>query len=187
MCEEINKLIMEEDKRNPWTDEELAGRLHVAREYVTQIRRELGIPDSRDRRKQCLLEAAARILQEEPDISERQMTDRLNRQGFSVGKYVVGNCVRQLREARGGEREKTVRPSAAPFRSAPASPANPLPQSAVSTPGTISAPNKNNNETFKIPIRHVLFGLLCSGVRPGTDYDGQPGHRCRGCRCHSRR
>ncbi len=140
MREEINKLIMEEDKRNPWTDEELAGRLHVAREYVTQIRRELGIPDSRDRRKQCLLEAAARILQEEPDISERQMTDRLNRQGFSVGKYVVGNCVRQLREARGGEREKTVRPSAAPFRSAPASPANPLPQSAVSTPGTISAP-----------------------------------------------
>ena len=85
MREEINKLIMEEDKRNPWTDEELAGRLHVAREYVTQIRRELGIPDSRDRRKQCLLEAAARILQEEPDISERQMTDRLNRQGFSVG------------------------------------------------------------------------------------------------------
>ena len=32
MREEINKLIMEEDKRNPWTDEELAGRLHVTRE-----------------------------------------------------------------------------------------------------------------------------------------------------------
>ena len=159
MREEINKLIMEEDKRNPWTDEELAGRLHVAREYVTQIRRELGIPDSRDRRKQCLLEAAARILQEEPDISERQMTDRLNRQGFSVGKYVVGNCVRQLREARGGEREKTVRPSAAPFRSAPASPANPLPQSAVSTPGTISAPgNPPAPGKYQNPV------CLCNGA-----------------------
>ena len=96
IVEKIIKLIEEEDPKNPYTDEKIARELHVAREYVTQIRKEQGIFDSRERRKVYVKTTIQRIWEEEGSLSERKMTEYMNQQGFSIGKYVIGKYMKEM-------------------------------------------------------------------------------------------
>lgn len=96
IVEKIIKLIEEEDPKNPYTDEKIARELHVAREYVTQIRKEQGIFDSRERRKAYVKATIQRIWEEEGSLSERKMTEYMNQQGFSIGKYVIGKYMKEM-------------------------------------------------------------------------------------------
>jgi DNA-directed RNA polymerase specialized sigma54-like protein len=52
--DKLIKIIKSENKKCPFTDDEIAKQLSVTREAVTQLRKELDIPDSRDRRKTYL-------------------------------------------------------------------------------------------------------------------------------------
>lgn len=56
------EFINSEDKKNPYTDQELAEFLSIPRLKVIQKRNELNIPDSRDRRKELLLADLREIL-----------------------------------------------------------------------------------------------------------------------------
>jgi transcriptional regulator with AAA-type ATPase domain/transcriptional regulatory protein LevR len=96
MKDTLRKLINEEDAKNPLTDEEIAISLNILRETVTNIRRECGIPDSRERRKNILTEDIKKILTEQGDVSERGLTKILNDNGYVIGKYAVGKMKEEV-------------------------------------------------------------------------------------------
>ncbi len=101
MNKKIFELIEQEDKRNPLTDEEIARRLGVLREVVTNIRRQKGIPDSRQRRKDMLKEDITGLLRSMGPISERRLTTELNAKGYGIGKYAVSRLKREVEEENG--------------------------------------------------------------------------------------
>lgn len=90
MDKKIIELINQEDKRNPLTDEELAEKLGVFRETITNIRKENKIENSRERRRETLVEDIKTILREQGDISNRKLTSDLIEKGYNIGKYAVG-------------------------------------------------------------------------------------------------
>ncbi len=96
----IRKLIEEENKKNPLTDEMIAGQLNTFRENVTNIRRELDIPDSRKRRQNVLMEDIRRILSEHGNLSERNLTKLLKEEGYEIGKYAAGRLKSEIEAER---------------------------------------------------------------------------------------
>lgn len=94
MKEKMIHLIAQEDKRKPYTDEQLANLLGVKREQVTLLRRQADILDSRERRKPLLLKAMDELLKEHGDVSERDLTYMLLSKGFTVSRF----SVRQYRQ-----------------------------------------------------------------------------------------
>lgn len=98
MDRKLRQLLAQEDKRSPLTDQQLAEKLGVRREEITLLRNQLGIPDSRERRREMLTADAADILSKEPDISARALTDRLQALGYEVSRYVAGQLLRELAE-----------------------------------------------------------------------------------------
>lgn len=96
MEKRLRQLLDGEDKRNPYTDQELADKLSVRREEVTLLRNKLGIPDSRERRREQLTADAEEILRKEPDISARALTDRLRALGYDVSRYVAAQLLKAL-------------------------------------------------------------------------------------------
>lgn len=96
MKEKIIQMIGKESPRNPLTDEEVARALGIFRETVTIIRKEAGIPDSRERRKKKVLADIQRILEEAPQISDRKLTKLLTEEGYAIGKYAVGKLREEL-------------------------------------------------------------------------------------------
>lgn len=96
MKDAIISLIEKEDKKNPYTDEEIANSLNIFREYVTTIRNENGIADSRERKKQVILKDIKIILSEHGNVSERGLTKLLNDKGYVIGKYAVGKLKEEV-------------------------------------------------------------------------------------------
>jgi transcriptional regulator with AAA-type ATPase domain/transcriptional regulatory protein LevR len=88
----VKEVIYNEDFRNPLSDEEIAQKLSILRETVTNCRHELNIPNSRERRKPALIEAIKSIKSKDTDINVKQITFNLNRLGFNVSK----NCVSEI-------------------------------------------------------------------------------------------
>lgn len=88
--------IETEDKKNPYTDEKIADLLDLSREIVTNTRKQLNIPDSRERRKLLLNTTILNILREQPKISDRALTKILNDQNFIIGKYAVNKLRMEL-------------------------------------------------------------------------------------------
>lgn len=97
MKKEVLELIESEDRRNPLTDDEIAVRLGINRKTVTLSRQEAGIADSRDRKRPVLKSRLQELMKENSDISERELTRRLEEEGFVVGKYVVGRLAEEIR------------------------------------------------------------------------------------------
>ncbi|MGE5675786.1 MAG: sigma 54-interacting transcriptional regulator [Mycobacterium leprae] len=86
----VQSLVQQEDRRRPLTDDELAARLGLRRDQVTVMRQQLGIPDSRERRRQALAEAIHSLQQGgSAQASDRELTRLLNEQGFDVSRQVV--------------------------------------------------------------------------------------------------
>ncbi len=112
MKEKLVQLIAAEDKKNPFTDEELACKLGVLRETVTLIRREANIPDSRERKRAALLPVLRRLLQENAELSDRALVKLLENEGFMVGKYTTGKLKEEVLEEMNAAKTKilTVEP-----------------------------------------------------------------------------
>lgn len=118
MREKLQRLIKEEDKKNPLTDEQLAKLLYLNRSEVTQLRQSLGIPDSRVRRKDLLIEEFLKIIRRNPSISDRTLTNELNKAGFSISRYSVAkvykeigpDAQREVQSSQEGERKTTETP-----------------------------------------------------------------------------
>ena len=99
MKDKIIKIIENEDKKNPFTDEEIATALNIFRENVTTIRKENGVPDSRERKRRILSEDIKESLREQEDISERGLTRELNARGYNIGKYAVAKLKAEVLKA----------------------------------------------------------------------------------------
>lgn len=89
MKEELKRLIKGEDKKNPLTDSELANILKSKREIISKCRKELGIEDSRERRKPLLTAQIEKLLSQNPTLSEREITSILNERGFEISRHSV--------------------------------------------------------------------------------------------------
>ena len=98
MKKRILELIEGEDKKNPLTDDEIAIRLGINRKTVTLNRQEAGIADSRERKRPVLKARLRELIKEDSAMSERELTRRLEAEGFVVGKYVVGRLAEEIRE-----------------------------------------------------------------------------------------
>ncbi len=91
----LSELIDTEDKKNPYTDQELSELLSIPRLKVIEKRRELSIPDSRDRRKALLLSDLKEILYSN-NISERKATERMIQKGYNISRNIVGRYMKEL-------------------------------------------------------------------------------------------
>ena len=85
----IKELIEKEDRKNPYTDEQLAKLCNMSREEVTLLRQEQGILDSRERRRQILLPEVKEILQANEKISDRKLTAILNDRGYQISRFIA--------------------------------------------------------------------------------------------------
>ncbi|TGA10217.1 hypothetical protein E5F27_01875, partial [Clostridioides difficile] len=66
--DKILREIQREDKKNPYTDQELAEMLNVARSEVISVRKKNNILDSRERRKKILIKDISKIVSENPQM-----------------------------------------------------------------------------------------------------------------------
>lgn len=89
----VKEIIYNEDFKNPLSDEEIAQKLSILRETVTNCRHELNIPNSRERRKPALIEAIKSIKSKNANANVKQITFNLNRLGFNVSKNSVSELV----------------------------------------------------------------------------------------------
>lgn len=94
----ILDLIENEDKKNPLTDEELSKMLGTTRSEVIRLRDSFNIGDSRERRKHILENEMKKILKSSPQISERELTKKLNDSGFNISRNIISRYIKSFRE-----------------------------------------------------------------------------------------
>ena len=102
MEEEIIKLIKNEDIKKPLTDEQIAMKLNILRENVTNTRKKYDIPDSRSRRRGQLIKDVKSLVGQYGGISNRKLTKLLNNMGYDVGKYAIGKLRDEVLKNKGG-------------------------------------------------------------------------------------
>lgn len=85
----LTELIRQEDPKRPYTDEQLAQMLQLRREQVVELRRINGIPNSWMRLRPALVVEMQKLLEQEPGLSDRSLTLRLNAMGYNVSRYLV--------------------------------------------------------------------------------------------------
>jgi len=98
MREKLVKFINLEDKKNPYTDQALAKLLNCQRENVTTMRKDCGIGDSRERRKELLMKSMLGFIKENASVSERELTRLVKEEGFSISRYVIRDMMKQIKE-----------------------------------------------------------------------------------------
>ncbi|MDK2879456.1 MAG: hypothetical protein PWR06_2172 [Thermoanaerobacteraceae bacterium] len=96
MKDRLIQLIKSEDKKNPYTDDQLAGILGTRRDEVTILRGELGIPDSRERKKPYLVNALKELISQNPKISDRELTRVINQKGFNVSRFIISQLRKEI-------------------------------------------------------------------------------------------
>lgn len=96
MKDKIILTIKNEDKRKPYTDEQLADVLNLKREQVTVLRQQAGLSDSRERRKPFVIEKLKAILQDKARISERDLTCMLKDCGFDISRFAIRQYRQEL-------------------------------------------------------------------------------------------
>lgn len=94
----ILDLIENEDKKNPLTDEELSKMLGTTRSEIIRLRDSYNVGDSRERRKAILESEMKKILKSSPQISERELTKKLNDNGFNISRNIVSRYIKSFRE-----------------------------------------------------------------------------------------
>lgn len=98
MLNKLRRIIENENPRNPYTDIEIAELLSTSRENVTILRTEGNILDSRSRRKELLEFQIINILTDQPKISERKLTEKLNECGFIIARSSVSKYRKEIQE-----------------------------------------------------------------------------------------
>ncbi len=98
MKQELLQLIRDEDKKRPYTDDQLAENLGVRRDEITVLRNKLDIPDSRERRKPYLIQDIKEILLNDGKTTDRQLTQIINQKGYTVSRHTIA----ELRKSEAG-------------------------------------------------------------------------------------
>ena len=87
--EKLVNIIHTENKKDPLTDIQIAKFLGTVRESITNLRKELDIPNSRQRRMPYLKSAISAILLSNKSVSVSELTRELMTQGFNISRRVV--------------------------------------------------------------------------------------------------
>ncbi len=103
--QKLIELINSEDKKNPYTDQELAGFLSIPRLRVIQMRNELNIPDSRDRRKELFLTDLREILRKNINLSERKITELMIERGYNISRSIISKNIKEVIQEFKGEND----------------------------------------------------------------------------------
>lgn len=89
MKEQLMRLIDNEDKKNPLTDEQIAKELSVSRYEVIKLRKKLNIQDYSKRRLPYLKKVIEEIIREDSDISNTELTKVVQESGFNISRFLV--------------------------------------------------------------------------------------------------
>lgn len=100
MKNEIQKLITQEKHNAPYTDTELAARLAVSREYVTILRKELQISDSRERKQSYIAAEIQQIFQTKANIDVKGLKEELEAKNFRLSDYLLNKYWQSFEENR---------------------------------------------------------------------------------------
>ncbi len=88
-ADSLRLLLGSEDKKNPYTDQELAQKLAISRGEATLLRQKMKIPDSRERRRPVLCEAIRQIMDSDPHLAKRTVTEKLRQMGFAISRFTT--------------------------------------------------------------------------------------------------
>jgi transcriptional regulator with AAA-type ATPase domain/transcriptional regulatory protein LevR len=94
----LRRLLLQENKKEPLTDMQLGESLLVSREYMTLLRKELKIGDSRERKKIYICEEMSQILKANADISYRELTKMIQSRGYKLSRYLVIKYLQEIRD-----------------------------------------------------------------------------------------
>lgn len=92
----LQQILVEENKKIPLSDREIAKKLGIRRERVVLLRGEMKIPSCRARRQKAMEEDAFRILQKDPNLSERAFAMALQECGYAVSRYAAASIRKAL-------------------------------------------------------------------------------------------
>ncbi|HBG5343571.1 TPA: sigma 54-interacting transcriptional regulator [Clostridioides difficile] len=108
--DKILREIQREDKKNPYTDQELAEMLNIARSEVISVRKKNNILDSRERRKKILIKDISKIVSENPQMSERKITEILIENGYNISRSAVSKLLKEenLNQSKSGIKDKDL-------------------------------------------------------------------------------
>lgn len=98
MKEKLQKILLEENKKEPFIDMQLGELLSVSREYITLLRKELNTADSRERKKIYICEEIFEIIKSNPHISYREITKIIQKKGYKLSRYLVVKYLQEIKE-----------------------------------------------------------------------------------------
>lgn len=98
MKRKLRDIILKEDKKEPLTDMQLGEKLLVSREYITSLRKELDISDSRDRKKKYICEEIVQLIKTNKTISYREITNTIKSRGYKLSRYLVVKYLEEIKE-----------------------------------------------------------------------------------------
>ncbi|GMB00142.1 sigma 54-interacting transcriptional regulator [Pelosinus sp. IPA-1] len=87
--EKMLGIIRTENIKDPFTDVRLAKMLSTTREQITILRKELGIGNSRERRKPYLKKTIETIVKGNSKLNITEITKKLMESGFDISRHVV--------------------------------------------------------------------------------------------------
>ena len=96
MDKKLMELIKKEDIKKPYSDEQIASLLFISRQAVNRLRQKLGIPSRNKRREPFLKKDIKLLIENEPDISDRELTKRLQEIGYDISKFLVSSYRKEL-------------------------------------------------------------------------------------------
>jgi len=96
MEKKLVELINNEDKKNPLSDNEIAEKLSISRYDVLKLRKKLDIQDYSARRLPCLSETIIDILNMDNEISNVELTRKVEEQGYNVSRFLVAKLRDEL-------------------------------------------------------------------------------------------
>ena len=108
MLKRILLEIKNEDRKNPYTDKELSEILNINRADIVRIRKENGILNSRERRKEILLNDIKEIIDNNSGITERKLTENLFELGYNISRSAVAKIIKDEGLRTGKKEENPV-------------------------------------------------------------------------------
>lgn len=89
----IKEIIESEDSKRPLSDEEISQKLYILRETVTNVRHELKIPNSRERKKFAVIKVISCIKSKDSSINSKQINIELVKRGFDVSPSYINKVL----------------------------------------------------------------------------------------------
>jgi transcriptional regulator with AAA-type ATPase domain/transcriptional regulatory protein LevR len=93
---ELQDIILSENKKVPFTDMQLGEKLLVSREYITSLRKDLNIADSRERKKKYICEEIIQLIKTNQTLSYREITNVIKSRGYKLSRYLVVKYLEEI-------------------------------------------------------------------------------------------